>query len=124
MVVAWRINRLMRLGRELPDLPADLLFDVDEWKAAFILNRRKQPKDVPTLNTVASWAPRTTASPAPRHLAGPARDRRLCAGRQVRRAAGDLCVMSPALCNKANQSLRVGLASRKMTFKGGENEKF
>lgn len=52
VVVAWRINRLMRLGRELPDLPADLLFDVDEWQAAFILNRRKQPKDVPTLNTV------------------------------------------------------------------------
>ena len=27
MVIAWRINRLMRLGRTLPDLPADLLFE-------------------------------------------------------------------------------------------------
>ena len=52
MVVAWRINRLMRLGRQLPDLPADLLFDTDEWQGAFILNRKKPPKEVPSLNTV------------------------------------------------------------------------
>ena len=52
MVVAWRINRLMRLGRQLPDLPADLLFDADEWQGAFILNRKKPPKEVPGLNTV------------------------------------------------------------------------
>ena len=52
MVVAWRINRLMRLGRQLPDLPADLLFDADEWQGAFILNRKKPPKEVPSLNTV------------------------------------------------------------------------
>ena len=52
MVVAWRINRLMRLGRQLPDLPADLLFDDDEWQAAFILNRKKPPKETPPLNAV------------------------------------------------------------------------
>ncbi len=52
MVVAWRINLLMRLGRQLPDLPADLLFDDDEWQAAFILNRKKPPKEAPPLNTV------------------------------------------------------------------------
>lgn len=40
MVIAWRINRLMRLGRTLPDLPADLLFEPDEWRAAFILNKK------------------------------------------------------------------------------------
>ena len=40
MVIAWRINRLMRLGRTLPDLPADLLFETDEWRAAFILNKK------------------------------------------------------------------------------------
>jgi hypothetical protein len=39
MIIAWRINRLMRLGRTLPDLPADLLFEADEWRAAFILNK-------------------------------------------------------------------------------------
>ena len=52
MVIAWRINRLMRLGRTLPDLPADLLFDVDEWRAAFVLNKKAVPKEVPSLNTV------------------------------------------------------------------------
>jgi hypothetical protein len=52
MVIAWRINRLMRLGRALGDLPADLVFEIDEWKAAFILNKKPAPKAVPELNTV------------------------------------------------------------------------
>ena len=52
MVIAWRINRLMRLGRTLPDLPADLVFEPDEWRAAFILNKKPPPKQTPTLNTV------------------------------------------------------------------------
>ena len=52
MVIAWRINRLMRLGRALPDLPADLLFEPDEWRAAFILNKKPVPKEMPTLNAV------------------------------------------------------------------------
>ena len=52
MVIAWRINRLMRLGRALGDLPADLLFETDEWKAAFILNKKPVPQKVPELNTV------------------------------------------------------------------------
>jgi len=52
MVIAWRINRLMRLGRTLPDLPADILFDIDEWHAAFILNKKPVPTQVPKLNTV------------------------------------------------------------------------
>lgn len=52
MVIAWRINRLMRLGRTLPDLTADLLFEADEWRAAFVLNKKKVPQAVPTANTV------------------------------------------------------------------------
>nr|WP_244160049.1 IS4 family transposase [Paracidovorax cattleyae] len=52
MVVAWRINRLMRLGRSLPQLPAELLFQAEEWQAAFVLNKKKPPKTVPPLNTV------------------------------------------------------------------------
>ena len=52
MVVAWRITRLMRLGRSVPQLPADLLFDVDEWQAAYVLNKKKPPKVTPPLNTV------------------------------------------------------------------------
>ena len=52
LVVAWRINRLMRLGRSLPELPADLLFEQDEWQAAYILNKKAVPKTVPQLNAV------------------------------------------------------------------------
>lgn len=52
MVVAWRIARLMRLGRSCPELNAELMFEPDEWKAAYILNRKKVPKKPPTLNAV------------------------------------------------------------------------
>jgi len=52
LIIAWRINRLMRLGRQLPELPAELLFETIEWQAAFILNRKKPPAKPPTLNTV------------------------------------------------------------------------
>ena len=52
MVIAWRINRLMRLGRALGELPVDLVFETDEWKAAFILNAKPVPTKVPELNTV------------------------------------------------------------------------
>lgn len=52
MVVAWRIARLMRLGRTCPDLEAALLFERDEWQAAYILNRKKAPKTTPSLNEV------------------------------------------------------------------------
>jgi hypothetical protein len=52
MVIAWRINRLMRLGRTLPDMPDDVVFEQDEWHAAFILNKKPIPKQVPALNTV------------------------------------------------------------------------
>jgi len=30
MVVAWRIHHMVKLGREVPDLPADVYFDPDE----------------------------------------------------------------------------------------------
>lgn len=52
MVVAWRIARLMRLGRNCPDLNAQLMFEPDEWKAAYILNQQKVPSELPTLNEV------------------------------------------------------------------------
>lgn len=50
MVMAWRIARLMRLGRSCPDLDAQLMFEPDEWKAVYILNKLKLPDKPPTLN--------------------------------------------------------------------------
>ena len=40
MVVAWRIARLMRLGRTCPDLDAELFFDPDEIEAAYLLRKK------------------------------------------------------------------------------------
>ena len=51
MVVAWRIAHLMRLGRTCPDLDADLFFDPDEIRGAYLLTRVKRPAK-PTLNEV------------------------------------------------------------------------
>ncbi len=70
LVVAWRVARLMRLGRTLPDLDAQLLFEPDEWQAAYILAEKAVPKTAPTLNevlrTVAGLGERATVSPVRR----------------------------------------------------------
>lgn len=50
MVVSWRIGRLMRLGRTCPDLPASLMFDADEIKAAYVLTKKALPSKPPRLN--------------------------------------------------------------------------
>lgn len=42
----------MRLGRTCPDLDATLLFERDEWRAAYILNRKKVPNTPPRLDEV------------------------------------------------------------------------
>jgi Transposase Tn5 dimerisation domain/Transposase DNA-binding len=52
LVVAWRVARLMRLGRTCPDLDAALFFDSDEWQAAYILAKKPIPKMPPRLNEV------------------------------------------------------------------------
>lgn len=71
MVIAWRINRLMRLGRTLPDLPSYLVFEPDEWRAAFILNQEPLPKAVPPLNTVLRLIARRGGFLARRHDGDP-----------------------------------------------------
>lgn len=52
MVVAWRIGRLMRLGRACPELDAALMFEPEEWQAAYILNGKEPPGKSPRLNEV------------------------------------------------------------------------
>jgi len=52
MVVAWRIARLLRLGRQSPELPVELGFEAEEWKGAYILLKKPLPKTPPSLNTV------------------------------------------------------------------------
>ena len=50
MIVAWRIARLMRLGRTCPDLDASLFFHPDEIKGAYLLAKKARPTSAPTLN--------------------------------------------------------------------------
>lgn len=52
MVVSWRIAHLMRMGRTCPDLPAELFFDQDEIKAAYVLTKKAPPRMPPSLNEV------------------------------------------------------------------------
>ena len=52
MIVAWRIARLMRLGRTSPDLDAALLFSPEEWQAAYILAKKRPPMKAPMLHTL------------------------------------------------------------------------
>jgi len=53
MIVAWRILYLTMLGRECPDLPCDLVFDLQEWRAIFIVSEKQPPPDEPpSLNTI------------------------------------------------------------------------
>jgi hypothetical protein len=103
MVVAWRIARLMRLGRTCPELNAQLMFEPDEWKAAFILKQRSPPDTPPTLSEVVRLVARLGGFLAhgrwragrENHLAGHAAHSGLRRWRQVlTRASGgrELCI--------------------------------
>jgi len=43
MIVAWRIDRLMRLGRHCPEMDAGVIFEPEEIVAAFAANKREVP---------------------------------------------------------------------------------
>ena len=51
MVVAWRICHLVKLGREVPHLPATVYFQEAEWKALMVYHTKKPlpPAQPPTL---------------------------------------------------------------------------
>ena len=52
MIVAWRIQMLMRLGQTCPEMSCEAEFDEAEWQAAYIVARKPIPKEPPDLNTV------------------------------------------------------------------------
>ena len=73
-VVFWRIERMLRLGRTCPNLPAFLMFDPDEIRAAYVLTKKPPPPAPPSLNEVVrrvamlggSWRARAMANRASR----------------------------------------------------------
>ena len=49
LVIAWRIGRLMRLGRACAEWDAERLLTREEWQAAWIVARKRPPDKTPTL---------------------------------------------------------------------------
>ena len=47
LVIAWRILHLVTLGRDCPGLPCDVAFSTEEWRAAWLVAKRKPPPDGP-----------------------------------------------------------------------------
>jgi hypothetical protein len=47
LIVAWRIQYVMKLGRDCPDLPCDIAFDEDEWQAAYAMVKKEPPPSKP-----------------------------------------------------------------------------
>jgi hypothetical protein len=53
MIVAWRIMYVMMLGRECPDLPCDVAFEDDEWRAVYAtVKKQPPPAQPPTIQTM------------------------------------------------------------------------
>lgn len=52
LIVAWRIGYLMRLGRSCPELDCEVVFDREEWQAAWLVARKPLPDKPPALNEV------------------------------------------------------------------------
>jgi catechol 2,3-dioxygenase-like lactoylglutathione lyase family enzyme len=48
-IIAWRILHVVTLGQECPNLPCDVVFDTEEWQAAWIVARRTKPPEEPPL---------------------------------------------------------------------------
>lgn len=50
MIVAWRVMYVLMLGRECPELPCDLIFSEDEWKAVYtVVEQATPPQTAPTM---------------------------------------------------------------------------
>ena len=47
MMVAWRVLYLTMLGRACPELPCDVVFGDEEWKAAYIVCKKQPPPEEP-----------------------------------------------------------------------------
>lgn len=47
LIIAWRILHLVTWGRDCPNLPCDVVFDAEEWQAAWIVAHRAKPPQTP-----------------------------------------------------------------------------
>ena len=47
MIIAWRVLLLTTLGRECPDWPCDIVFETEEWHAAYTVAKKAPPPKTP-----------------------------------------------------------------------------
>src|SRR5512144_2541497 len=47
LLIAWRILQVVTWGQDYPDLPCEVLFDPEEWQAAWIVAKRGPPPGTP-----------------------------------------------------------------------------
>ena len=47
LIIAWRILHLVTWGRDGPNLPCEVVFDLEEWQAAWIVAHRSSPPATP-----------------------------------------------------------------------------
>jgi hypothetical protein len=47
LIIAWRILHLVTWGRDCPNLPCEVVFDPEEWQAAWIVAHRHPPPATP-----------------------------------------------------------------------------
>jgi hypothetical protein len=47
MIIAWRVLFTLMLGRTCPDLDCEVLFEREEWQAAYIVVKRRPPPQKP-----------------------------------------------------------------------------
>ena len=47
LIIAWRILHLVTWGRDCPQLPCEVMFDPEEWQAAWIVAHRCPPPPTP-----------------------------------------------------------------------------
>jgi hypothetical protein len=47
LVIAWRVLHLVTLGRDCPDLPCEVVFAPEEWRAAWVVAKRQPPPEAP-----------------------------------------------------------------------------
>jgi hypothetical protein len=49
LIVAWRVLYMTMLGRREPDVSCEVVFEVDEWRAAYTMAQGKAPQQAPRL---------------------------------------------------------------------------
>ena len=54
LIVAWRVLYTMRLGRECPEMPCEVVFSPEEWRAVYQIVKRKPATSMPTLGEMVT----------------------------------------------------------------------